>query len=212
MKGGRARETSTLPNPRRTSPLSASTSSSFPYGLSRVEERGEPSHAPTFFSGLTVQSGRGRSTSLNGQAIGPPTYEEGASAGQRPIAGVDKRPYERIVEAWIVALRRAPPEGVDVLHLHHLTPIHEGALRAFADVRSSRTCTERNSLCSSGSSAAPVPPLQYTRARVARMRQWQRRRARVIGPRLHSWSASTADVPGHASGAQRALRSAELAA
>ena len=44
------------------------------------------------------------------------------------------RSYERIVEAWIVALRRACSQGVDILHLNHLTPIHEAALRAFADV------------------------------------------------------------------------------
>jgi glycosyltransferase involved in cell wall biosynthesis len=144
-------------------------------------EPGEPSHAPTFFAGLDVQPVEVGLDEPQRPAIAfLPTYEEGASAGERLVARVDERSYERIVEAWIVALRRARPEGVDVLHLHHLTPIQEAALRAFADVPIVTHLHGTELALLERIECGPGPPLQHARAWAERMRKWANASARVI--------------------------------
>ena len=55
----------------------------------------------------------------------------------RPIASspaVDDDAYERLVDVWVDALDRAGAARAEVLHLHHLTPANEAALRAFPAV------------------------------------------------------------------------------
>src|SRR5262249_55080107 len=47
---------------------------------------------------------------------------------------VDDDEYERHVEAWAAALERVDASSFDVLHLHHLTPLHEAAARVAPDV------------------------------------------------------------------------------
>ena len=47
---------------------------------------------------------------------------------------VDDAAYERLVAAWAEALARAGAGEADLLHLHHLTPANEAALRAFPTV------------------------------------------------------------------------------
>lgn len=47
------------------------------------------------------------------------------------FAMVDDAAYERLLGAWMGALSRAGAARADLLHLHHLTPAHEAALRAF---------------------------------------------------------------------------------
>src|SRR5262249_59504940 len=52
----------------------------------------------------------------------------------RVFAMVDDVAYERLVATWTVALARGRAGEADLLHLHHLTPAHEVALRAFPSV------------------------------------------------------------------------------
>ena len=144
-------------------------------------EPGEPSHAPTFFAGFDVQPVEVGLDEPQRPAIAfLPTYEEGASAGERLIARVDERSYERIVEAWIVALRRACSQGVDILHLHHLTPIHEAALRAFADVPIVTQLHGTELALLERIERGCGPPLGHARAWAERMRSWANASARVI--------------------------------
>src|SRR3954465_9351904 len=63
-----------------------------------------------------------------------PSYEDRKDAPDRVFARVDDATYERIVETWERQLARAAAEEADVLHLHHLTPIHEAAERALPEV------------------------------------------------------------------------------
>ncbi len=63
-----------------------------------------------------------------------PSYEDRPGAPDRVFAAVDDDAYERLVEVWADALDRAGVARAELLHLHHLTPANEAALRAFPAV------------------------------------------------------------------------------
>jgi glycosyltransferase involved in cell wall biosynthesis len=69
-----------------------------------------------------------------GDAPMHPSYEDRPDAPDKVFAAVDDAEYERHVAAWSVALERVGAERFDVLHLHHLTPVHEAAARVAPDV------------------------------------------------------------------------------
>lgn len=64
-----------------------------------------------------------------GDAPMHPSYEDRPGAPDRCFALLDDDEYETHVEAWADALARAGGAEHDVLHLHHLTPLHEAARR-----------------------------------------------------------------------------------
>jgi glycosyltransferase involved in cell wall biosynthesis len=86
-----------------------------------------PGHgdAERFYDGLDVHA----VDFSRGDAPMHPSYEDRADAPDRVFAAVDDRAYEEHVAAWCRALEHADAPGADVLHLHHLTPIHEAAAR-----------------------------------------------------------------------------------
>ncbi len=97
---------------------------------------GEPGHAPSFFSGLDVVAvdyspALGMADPLAGLVPFQPSYEDRPGGPDRVFAAVDDEAYERLVAVWGRALARAGASRADVLHLHHLTPAHEAALRDF---------------------------------------------------------------------------------
>ena len=63
-----------------------------------------------------------------------PSYEDRPDAPDPVFAAVDDEAYEAHVDAWCRALEEAGAADADVLHLHHLTPIHEAAARVAPDV------------------------------------------------------------------------------
>jgi glycosyltransferase involved in cell wall biosynthesis len=69
-----------------------------------------------------------------GDAPMHPSYEDRADAPDRVFAALDDDAYEAHVAAWSRALEEAQAPAADVLHLHHLTPIHEAAARVAPDV------------------------------------------------------------------------------
>jgi glycosyltransferase involved in cell wall biosynthesis len=73
----------------------------------------------------------GMADALAGIVPFPPSYEDRPGAPDRVFAAVDDEAYERLVAVWGRALARAGAGQADVLHLHHLTPAHEAALRDF---------------------------------------------------------------------------------
>jgi glycosyltransferase involved in cell wall biosynthesis len=86
--------------------------------------------ARTFYAGLdtvTVDFDAG-------EAPMQPSYEDRPDAPDKVFARVDDAEFERHVDAWAGALDRAGAADADVLHLHHLTPIHEAAARVAPDV------------------------------------------------------------------------------
>jgi glycosyltransferase involved in cell wall biosynthesis len=97
---------------------------------------GELTHAPTFFAGLNLVSVDYSPALPDGEGgvPFPPSYEDRPGAPDRVFAAVDDVAYERLVEVWADALDRAGAARADLLHLHHLTPANEAALRAFPAV------------------------------------------------------------------------------
>ena len=92
-------------------------------------ERGEESHAQTFYEGLDVCA-----LDYDEADDFQPSYEDRPGAPDKVFAAVGDDEYERLVEAWERQLEAAGAADADVLHLHHLTPINEAAERAFGDV------------------------------------------------------------------------------
>jgi glycosyltransferase involved in cell wall biosynthesis len=69
-----------------------------------------------------------------GSAPLQPSFEDRPGAGDRVFASLDDAEYERQVAAWTRELRAAGGAEADVLHLHHLTPLHAAAAQAAPDV------------------------------------------------------------------------------
>jgi glycosyltransferase involved in cell wall biosynthesis len=97
---------------------------------------GDQSHAETFYRGVDV-----RPLDYTPAAAAPdplaadppfqPSYEDRPGAPDRVFARVDDAACERLVSTWERQLAAAGAGAADVLHLHHLTPIHEAAERSF---------------------------------------------------------------------------------
>jgi glycosyltransferase involved in cell wall biosynthesis len=95
---------------------------------------GEPGDAREFYAGLDVRPvDMTRALSADDpMAADPPmhpSYEDRPGAPDRVFASLDDDEYERQVVSWCRALQSVGAAQADVLHLHHLTPIHEAAAR-----------------------------------------------------------------------------------
>ena len=107
----------------------------------RVVSGSAPEHgdARRFYAGLDV---RAVDMSAALQAPDPmladpplhPSYEDRPGAPDRVFASLDDDAYEHQVRAWCGVLEEAEADRFDVLHLHHLTPLHEAARRVAPDV------------------------------------------------------------------------------
>lgn len=62
------------------------------------------------------------------------SYEDRPGAPDRVLASLGEEAFEIQVEAWAQALAAAAAPGVDVLYLHHLTPVDEAAARVLSGV------------------------------------------------------------------------------
>jgi glycosyltransferase involved in cell wall biosynthesis len=86
--------------------------------------------ATRFFAGLDV-----RPVDFDaGDAPLHPSFEDRPGAHDRVFASLDDAAFEEHVAAWAQAFERAGAAECDVLHLHHLTPLHEAAMRVAPDV------------------------------------------------------------------------------
>ncbi|MEJ7894888.1 MAG: glycosyltransferase family 4 protein [Solirubrobacteraceae bacterium] len=63
-----------------------------------------------------------------------PSYEDRPGAPDRVFASLPDNVYEHQVAAWCDILADAGAAEADVLHLHHLTPVHAAAERVAPDV------------------------------------------------------------------------------
>jgi glycosyltransferase involved in cell wall biosynthesis len=96
---------------------------------------GQPTHAASFYDREVVAvdytPAGVLADSLAAAVPFQPSYEDRPGSPDHVFAAVDDAAYERLVAAWTGALSRAGAAEADLLHLHHLTPAHEAALRAF---------------------------------------------------------------------------------
>ena len=63
-----------------------------------------------------------------------PSYEDRPGAPDRVFASLDGAAAEHQIACWARALQSVGAARADVLHLHHLTPLNEAALRVAANV------------------------------------------------------------------------------
>jgi glycosyltransferase involved in cell wall biosynthesis len=99
-----------------------------------VTRRGEPGDAREFYAGLDV-----RPVDMTAALDAPdpmradppmhPSYEDRPGAPDRVFAALDDDAFERQVVTWCRALQSVGAAEADILHLHHLTPMHEAAAR-----------------------------------------------------------------------------------
>jgi len=114
----------------------AQTSWELTLAAGSLGQAGEQTHAPTFFGAVDLVTVDYSPDRQGGEGDVPfqPSYEDRPGAPDRVFATVDDDAYERLVDVWADALDCAGVARAEVLHLHHLTPANEAALRAFPAV------------------------------------------------------------------------------
>jgi len=142
---------------------------------------GELTHAPSFFAGLDLVA-VDYSPDREGGAPFPPSYEDRPGAPDRVFAAVDDLAYERLVEVWAEALDRAGAARAHLLHLHHLTPANEAALRAFPAVPVVGQLHGTELAMLRAAEAGAPPGWRFAGRWQQRMRTWAQGCARLIVP------------------------------
>ncbi len=107
-------------------------------------EPGERTHAASFFAGLEVHAADYRpAVAAYEQGRDPiaepvpmhPSFEDRPNVPDRLFGAVEPRLGEHLATAWEPLLSAAAGQEPELLHLHHLTPLHEAASRRLADRR-----------------------------------------------------------------------------
>jgi len=148
---------------------------------------GESTDAASFYAGVEVAAvdyspALALDDPLAAAVPFQPSYEDRPGSADRVFAAVDDAAYERLVAAWTGALARAGAARADLLHLHHLTPAHEAARRAFPwlPIVGQLHGTELAFL--RRLRAGPPPGWLYARAWERRLHRWARGCARLLVP------------------------------
>jgi glycosyltransferase involved in cell wall biosynthesis len=132
--------------------------------------------AERFYSGLDVHP----VDFAAGDAPMHPSYEDRPGAPDAVFARVDNAAYERHVEAWAAALERVDAASFDVLHLHHLTPLHEAAARVAPEVPVVAHLHGTELLMLERIAAGPPATWTHAAAWAERMRRWAARAERLL--------------------------------
>jgi glycosyltransferase involved in cell wall biosynthesis len=113
-----------------------------------------------------------------GDAPMHPSYEDRPGASDVVFAALDDAAFAAHVAAWSAALEAAHADEHDVLHLHHLTPLHEAAARVAPGVPvvSHLHGTELLML----EAIAEGAPWPHGQAWARRMRRWAQASERLL--------------------------------
>jgi glycosyltransferase involved in cell wall biosynthesis len=144
----------------------------------------EPGDARAFYAGLDVRPldmSRALEAPDPMRADPPmhPSYEDRPDAPDRVLASLGDDEFERQAVAWCRALRSVDAAGADVLHLHHLTPLHEAAARVAPGVPVVGHLHGTELLMLEAIEADPGR-WEHAAAWAARMREWAAACERVI--------------------------------
>src|SRR3954463_2660497 len=137
---------------------------------------GAESNAETFFKDFDVHyldytSAVESDDPLHADPPMHPSFEDRPGAADRVFAKVDDATYEHLVTAWQAALGDAGAADADLLHLSHLTPMHEAAMRSFPDVPRIAHLHGTELLMLGEITGGPPPRWDYADAWAERMRR-----------------------------------------
>src|SRR3954447_778902 len=146
---------------------------------------GKESNAQTFFKGFDIHS---VDYSVAIEAPDPlradppfhPSFEDRPDAPDRLFAKVDDDTYEHLVAAWEAALEEAGAAEADLLHLNHLTPMHEAAIRSFPNVPRVGHLHGTEMLMLRDIAAGPPPGWAHAREWEQRLRKWAQASAKLF--------------------------------
>ena len=146
---------------------------------------GVESNAATFFKGFDIHSldytaALTADDPLRADPPLHPSFEDRPGAPDRVFAKVDDAAYEHLVAAWQGALAEAGAADADLLHLNHLTPMHEAALRSFPHVPRIGHLHGTELLMLGEITAGPPVGWDHARAWAERMRAWAHASARLF--------------------------------
>ncbi|HWH95504.1 MAG TPA: glycosyltransferase family 4 protein [Baekduia sp.] len=113
-----------------------------------------------------------------GDAPMHPSFEDRPGAADAVFAALDDAGFEEHVAAWSHAFAEAGAADCDVLHLHHLTPLHEAAARVAPGIPvvTHLHGTELLML----EAIADGAPWPHAAAWARRMRRWAQRSERLL--------------------------------
>jgi glycosyltransferase involved in cell wall biosynthesis len=132
--------------------------------------------AERFYEGLDVHA----VDFTRGDAPMHPSYEDRPDAPDRVFAALDDDAYEEHVSAWSRALEEAGAAEADLLHLHHLTPIHEAARRVAPSVPVVGHLHGTELLMLERIEQGPPPSWRHADAWAQRMRDWAQGCERIL--------------------------------
>ncbi|MBA2766014.1 MAG: glycosyltransferase family 4 protein [Solirubrobacterales bacterium] len=144
--------------------------------------------AHRFYAGLDVRAVDFASALVAPDPMDPPggaapmhpSYEDRPGAPDRICAALDDAAFERQVSAWAAALLDAGGQDADVLHLHHLTPIHEAAVRVAPATPVVGHLHGTELLMLEAIADGPPPGWPHAAAWLERMRMWAQRCAAMV--------------------------------
>jgi glycosyltransferase involved in cell wall biosynthesis len=151
---------------------------------------GEVALASSFYAGLDLRAVDFTPAIRSGDPLrytgGPGTapihgsYEDRPGAPDAVLASLDEEAFELQVEAWAAALTDATADKVDVLYLHHLTPLNEAAARALPGVPVVGHVHGTELLMLEEIEAGPPPTWRYANEWAERLRGWAAACERVV--------------------------------
>jgi glycosyltransferase involved in cell wall biosynthesis len=143
---------------------------------SRLDLGGEAS-AASFYAGLDVRPVEfvpAGSVPLHG------SYEDRPGAPDPVLASFDDEEFERQVEAWTEPMAAAAEAGVDVLYLHHLTPLNEVASRLLPEAPVVGHVHGTELLMLEQIEAGAPPGWDHAEAWAERLRRWAAGCTRIV--------------------------------
>ena len=108
------------------------------------------------------------------------SYEDRPGAEDAVLAALGVREYRRQVAAWTRELAAAGAGGVDLLYLHHLTPLHAAAAAAFPGVPVITHIHGTELLMLERLRAGAPPGWSHAGAWATRLRTWAAASARIV--------------------------------
>lgn len=108
------------------------------------------------------------------------SYEDRPGAEDAVLASLDEAAFELQVEAWAAALTQAASPGVDLLYLHHLTPLNEAAARVLPTVPVVGHVHGTELLMLERIEAGAPPGWAYAEEWAGRLRRWAAACSRIV--------------------------------